>query len=55
MSFQWDKYQEWRRHPLISRSNNYKHALPGLGLGFGAFLVYVAYDQATAPKGGSHH
>lgn len=52
MPFQWQKYQEWRRHPLLS--NNTRHMFPGLGYGLAAFAVYVAYDKAFGTKD-SHH
>jgi len=48
MAFQWDKFYEWRRHPLLS--NNMRHSLPGFGLGLSAFAAYVAYDMFTAAK-----
>jgi NADH-ubiquinone oxidoreductase B12 subunit family len=36
-------------------NNNLRHALPGLGWGTAAFLVYVAYDKLVAPKKEEHH
>lgn len=52
IGFQWEKYEAWRAHPLLKFQK--KNALPGFFFGFGAFLVYVAYDKATHdPK--AHH
>jgi NADH dehydrogenase (ubiquinone) 1 beta subcomplex subunit 3 len=53
MAFQWNKYQEFRRHPLLT--NNLRYAFPGLSYGVAAFVVYVAYDQAIASKSKSSH
>lgn len=53
MSFNWRKYEAWRQHPLLT--NNMRRAFPGLGLGAGAFAVYVLYDVtigAGSKKGG---
>lgn len=51
MSFNWQKFDAWRAHPLLI--NNMRYSVPGFGVGLIAFLGYVAYDQ-TAGAGGSH-
>jgi len=54
MAFQWQKYQAWRSHPMLS--SNMRFAFPGLAYGLAAFGLYVAYDQTIASKGkDSHH
>ena len=60
MPFNWEKYEEWRNHPMLKRSNNLKirHTLPGITWGVGAFALYVAYDQLTGSSsshGSKHH
>nr|7AR7_k Chain k, NADH dehydrogenase [ubiquinone] 1 beta subcomplex subunit 3-A [Arabidopsis thaliana] len=34
---------EWRKHPMLS--NQMRHALPGIGIGVGAFCVYLVGEQ----------
>ena len=41
----WQKLDEWRRHPLLV--NNMRYSVPGIGVGFTAFVAYVAYDQTV--------
>lgn len=39
-------------------TNNFRHSMPGLGIGFVAFSVYALYDQtmgASSKKGQGHH
>lgn len=43
MSFNWAKFDAWRKHPLLV--NNVRQSAPGLGIGLVAFAAYVAYDQ----------
>jgi len=43
MSFNWAKFDAWRKHPLLV--NNMRQSVPGLGIGLVAFAAYVAYDQ----------
>lgn len=50
MSFNWQKFDAWRAHPLLI--NNMRYSVPGFGLGLVAFLGYVAYDQTAAGTGG---
>jgi NADH dehydrogenase (ubiquinone) 1 beta subcomplex subunit 3 len=51
--FQWEKYEAWRKHPLLQF--NKRNALPGFFLGLGAFAVYVVYDKATTDPSKAHH
>ena len=54
MPLNWRKLEAWRAHPLLS--NRFRHSVPGLGIGFVAFLGYVAYDQMNGnSKASSHH
>jgi NADH dehydrogenase (ubiquinone) 1 beta subcomplex subunit 3 len=41
----WAKVDAWRRHPLLT--NTMKYSVPGIGVGFAAFVAYVAYDQTA--------
>ncbi|XP_074294403.1 NADH dehydrogenase [ubiquinone] 1 beta subcomplex subunit 3-B-like [Silene latifolia] len=49
----------WRKHPMLS--NQFRHSVPGLGLGVGAFCVYLVaetvynkfYSSPHAPS--DHH
>ena len=43
MAFNWRKFEAWRQHPMLT--NNFRHSMPGLGVGLAAFAAYVAYDQ----------
>lgn len=52
IGFQWEKYEAWRKHPLLTFKPS--QTLPGFALGLGAFLVYVAYDKMT-DDGKKHH
>ena len=51
--FQWEKYEAWRKHPMLQF--NRRNALPGFFLGLGAFVAYVAYDKATTDPSKGHH
>lgn len=52
--FQWEKYEAWRKHPLLQPK--LKHYFPGVGIGVAAFILYVAYDKMTVSKEtDSHH
>uniref|UniRef100_A0A803MMI2 NADH dehydrogenase [ubiquinone] 1 beta subcomplex subunit 3-B n=1 Tax=Chenopodium quinoa TaxID=63459 RepID=A0A803MMI2_CHEQI len=52
---------EWRKHPTLSNQLRFRHAVPGLGLGVGAFCVYLVgetiYNQfyASSHSSSSHH
>lgn len=55
----WRRFEAWRYAPEISRSANKRRMFPGLGLGFGAFLVLVAieelYWKPNHPDEDHHH
>lgn len=48
--------ESWRAHPMLRSS--LRLAFPGVGLGLGAFVAYVAaekaYDMASGKKGDAH-
>ncbi len=52
MPFNFAKYEQWRRHPMLN--NNLQRMLPGLGIGTSAFIVYVIYDK-TLGAGSRQH
>ncbi|KAK9690166.1 hypothetical protein RND81_09G108900 [Saponaria officinalis] len=51
----------WRSHPMLS--NQFRHAVPGLGLGVAAFCVYLVgetvynkfYSHPPSSSSSSHH
>ncbi|OAY46615.1 hypothetical protein MANES_06G013700v8 [Manihot esculenta] len=47
---------EWRKHPMIT--NQFRHAVPGLGIGLVAFGIYLVgeqvYNKLYAPSSGHH-
>ena len=55
----WRRYEAWRYSPEINRIANKKKMFPGLGIGFGAFLVLVAieelYWKPNHPEDDDHH
>ena len=57
MPFNWQKYEAWRGHPMLT--NNMRHSVPGLTWGIGAFAIYVAFDQlrskTTSNDAEKHH
>lgn len=56
MSFNWRKFEAWRQHPMLI--NNWRHSMPGFGIGAAAFAVYVVYDQTMgsgSSKKNGHH
>ncbi|CAO2818085.1 unnamed protein product [Amaranthus hypochondriacus] len=50
---------EWRKHPMLT--NQFRHAVPGLGLGVAAFCVYLVgetiYNKlySSDHSSSSHH
>ena len=46
--FNWQKYEAWRGHPMLTQRNNVRASVPGLTWGLGAFVLYVAYDQLSS-------
>lgn len=53
MSYNWERFYAWEKHPMLN--NNLRHALPGFKYGFGAFLLYVAYDKIAHSGKKAHH
>ncbi|ABN68022.1 predicted protein [Scheffersomyces stipitis CBS 6054] len=51
----WAKRDAWRYEGQFSRINRFKSAFPGLGLGAGAFVLYVAYEKLVLKKDDAHH
>lgn len=55
----WARFEAWRYAPLINKRANVRRMFPGLGLGFGAFLVLVAieelYWKPKHPEDDHHH
>jgi NADH dehydrogenase (ubiquinone) 1 beta subcomplex subunit 3 len=41
----WARFEAWRYSPEINKRANIKRMFPGLGLGFGAFLVLCAWEE----------
>lgn len=52
MAYNWKKAEAWRKHPLLTGGT--RVMFPGLGIGFGAFVVYVAYDKLTGSSSHGH-
>ena len=55
MAFQWEKYEAWRKHPMLTNNLRLRHSLPGLGIAAAAFAAFVAYDKLVAGNSGGHH
>lgn len=55
----WRRFEAWRYAPDINRVANKRRMFPGLGLGFGAFLILVAveefYWKPNHPEDNGHH
>lgn len=52
--FQWEKYEAWRKHPLLQVKM--RHMFPGFKYGVGAFAIYVVIERAmNAGKPKEHH
>ena len=45
MANPWAKRDAWRYEGQFTRFNRFKGAFPGLGIGVGAFALYVAYEK----------
>jgi NADH-ubiquinone oxidoreductase B12 subunit family len=52
MSFQWEKAEAWRKHPLLR--STWRTSFPGIVPGLVIFGLYVAYDKATNKGSGGH-
>lgn len=46
----WAAREAWRKHPIFSRAYMLRNLFPGLGLGTGAFAIYLAVDALTNPS-----
>ncbi|CAN0911842.1 NADH dehydrogenase [ubiquinone] 1 beta subcomplex subunit 3-B [Linum grandiflorum] len=48
---------EWRKHPMLT--NQFRHALPGFGIGVAAFAVYLIgeqiFNRVGAPSSSASH
>jgi hypothetical protein len=53
IGFQWERFEQWRAHPLLKP--NPRNAVPGFFFGLAAFAAYVAYDKATNTGKDHHH
>ena len=55
----WRRFEAWRYAPEINRAANKRNMFPGLGIGFGVFLVLVAveefYWKPNHPDDSGHH
>ncbi|KAH7326387.1 NADH-ubiquinone oxidoreductase B12 subunit family-domain-containing protein [Stachybotrys elegans] len=49
----WERSEAWRYEGPFTRWNRFNTALPGLGIGSGAFAVYCAYEYFFLDDG--HH
>ncbi|KAK9479035.1 NADH-ubiquinone oxidoreductase B12 subunit family-domain-containing protein [Lipomyces japonicus] len=43
----WERREAWRYTGQFSRWNRLKGLFPGLGLGTGAFVLYLVYEKVT--------
>ncbi|CAO3611479.1 unnamed protein product [Cunninghamella blakesleeana] len=50
----WAKREAWRKHPIFSKSSNFKTLFPGLGYATVAFAVYCTYEHFFL-KDKKHH
>lgn len=55
MGFNWERYEAWRKHPMMTNNLRLRHSLPGLGIATAAFGIFVAYDKLVAGNSGGHH
>ncbi len=55
----WHRFEAWRYAPEFNTKANLKRAFPGLGIGFGAFLVLAAFEELywkpNHPEADDHH
>ncbi|KAK9447212.1 NADH dehydrogenase 1 beta subcomplex subunit 3 [Limtongia smithiae] len=47
----WEKREAWRYTGQFSRFNRLKGMFPGFGVGAGAFVLYLVYEQFSGPSG----
>lgn len=55
MSNPWAKRDAWRYQGQFTRYNRFKNVFPGFGIGLGAFVLYVGYEQLTKTEDHGHH
>ncbi|KAI8639814.1 NADH-ubiquinone oxidoreductase B12 subunit family-domain-containing protein [Parasitella parasitica] len=41
----WARREAWRKHPIFSKSSNFKTMFPGLGIATVAFAAYCTYEH----------
>ena len=41
----WARFEAWRYHPEMMPMANIRRMFPGLGIGFGAFLVAIGIEK----------
>jgi len=46
MSYQWEKAEAWRNHPLLRTT--WRSTFPGLGTGVAVFALYVLWDKTMS-------
>ena len=46
--------EQWRYSGPFTRWSRFRGAFPGLGIGTGAFIVYLAYDAVVAKPEHGH-
>ena len=55
----WRRFEAWRYAPEINRHANKRKMFPGLGIGFGVFLILVGieefYWKPNHPQDDDHH
>lgn len=54
----WARFEAWRYHPDIMPMANVRRMLPGLGIGFGVFVVACAIEKMffeEEDKHDNHH
>lgn len=55
MGFNWERFEAWRKHPMLTNNLRLRHSLPGLGIATAAFGVFVAYDKLVVGDSSGHH
>ncbi|KAI8981729.1 NADH dehydrogenase 1 beta subcomplex subunit 3 [Mycotypha africana] len=50
----WAKREAWRKHPIFSKTSNFRAMFPGLGIATVAFAAYCTYEHFFMDKK-SHH
>ena len=55
MGFQWERFEAWRKHPMLNNNLRLRTSLPGLGIATVAFAGFVAYDKLVVGDSHGHH